>query len=135
LKRRIEKVPTQEFPQQGVTTGVIRPDAYTTPLRNCKETSIRREAVGIELFCGIQQGIRISNVQDAKFRAIQNGNTIGGWGEGLENAPEAWENKRLDFGESGSNLEDVDNTIIIPVPHRRHDPERSVVHPEVWVVS
>jgi len=133
--KRIEKALTQEFPQQGVTTGVVRPDAYTTPLRSCKETSIRREAVGTEFFCGIQQGIRVSNVQDAKFIEIRNGNTIGGWGEGPESAPEVRENKRLDFGERGSNLEDVDSMIIIPVPHRHHDPERSVVHPEVWVVS
>ena len=40
--------------------------------------------------------------------------------------------KRLDFGESGSDLENVDDINAIYVLHRRHNPERFVNRLEVW---
>ena len=59
---------------------------------------------------------------------------MGGWGEGLNPGcgPER-ESERLNPGESGSNLEDVDGIVVIATPHYRDNPERFVVCPEVWI--
>ena len=68
--------------------------------------------------------------------AIRNGNMMSGWGKGDDLGVKVVKGKRVDPSESGSDLKDVEGKGIgvIFVPRRRHNPERSVDHPEVWVV-
>jgi len=61
---------------------------------------------------------------------------MSGWGEGyVVHEVERVRGKRLDPGESGPDLEDVDGLDVAYVRHRHHNPKRFIDRPEVWEVS
>ena len=58
---------------------------------------------------------------------------MGGWRKGAEAGIQP-ARERIDPGKSRPNLEGADCPVLVIRRRHRHDPERFVVGPEVWMV-